>query len=110
MAAGKKAQEDNYSGTRLVSHGVDDLPDDGDCEIDAKDLGPIQHIGHIEGTIYLAQPEEKQSLTIHAASLRTREKSSPASDALQSSTILIRSGWTNRKTRPLNLPTSTTSN
>ena len=51
MAAGKKAQEDHYSGSGLVSDGVDGIPDDGDCEIDAKDLGPIRHIGHIEGTV-----------------------------------------------------------
>ena len=56
------------------------------------------------------QPGGRKLLTTYAASLPTRRKSNPASDALQSSTILIRSDWTNQKTRPLKQPTSTTSN
>lgn len=51
MAAGKKAEAHHHSGSGLVSDGVDVLPDDGDCEVDAKYLGSIRHTGHIEGTV-----------------------------------------------------------
>lgn len=51
MAAGAKAQEDIYSSSGLDSDGVDGLLDDGDCEINAKDLGSIRHTRHIAGTV-----------------------------------------------------------
>ena len=48
MAAREEAKEDYHCGHRLLDNGVDGLSDHGYKDYRAKDLGPIQYIGHFK--------------------------------------------------------------